>query len=87
MTAEDRERIRRLQAAEMHEATPETGMVNLEEWDDRYVLTASHYELVVMKDDAVRPIRCSGVNIQTMDNLIAFQALLQRAQSVMKGGG
>lgn len=81
-------RFEAILAAEMHEATPGTETeieVQVVEWDDRTILTAGHYELVIMLDTG-EPIRFSGVSIRTMTHLITCQALLQRARALMTGG-
>lgn len=64
----------------------ESVLIAVEESDDHTILTAGGYELVIMKDDVVRPIRFSGVSIRTMDNLLACHALLQRAKEILGGG-
>lgn len=59
-------------------------IVIVEEWEDRTILTAGGYELVVMKD-ATQSIRFTGVTVRTLKNAIACHALLQRAIEIMGG--
>lgn len=71
-------------AAHDVEGTDESNVI-VEKWEDRTILTTGGYELVIMKNDAAHPIRFSGVNVQTVANLLACQALLQEARRQMGG--
>jgi hypothetical protein len=83
----DERDFEQLQALRDHRAAfAKSPIVTVEEWKDRIILTAGGYELVIMKDsDASRSIHFSGVNIRTMENLIACQALLHKARELMGG--
>lgn len=88
MTPDD-ERIQRIKQHAAHEAVPETlsgEIIETEVWEDRTILTCRGYELVVMHDRSDRrPIRFSGVDIFTLNNLNACYALLTRARDLLKG--